>query len=76
MNINPERMAIAGALMTLKKISDVELAALNLAIELETNPKEVDGYKKAKSLFTENGGTKVHELVREAFHIEIERRNQ
>ncbi|QBQ73167.1 hypothetical protein kac65v162_gp137 [Nodularia phage vB_NspS-kac65v162] len=66
--MNPELAVAAVANLSISDLSDDELVALNLVIQLG-NPdiKNVMGYEKVKTLFTENNGTRCHSLVEDAF---------
>jgi len=50
----------AGVKMTCNQLSDEELNAICMVAIMGSDPRHVIGYEKAKSLFTENGGTKMH----------------
>lgn len=58
---HPEKMVIVLATMTINELTDDELAALNLAVQLDADPRRVLGYEKAVSLFTEGNGTRIHD---------------
>lgn len=42
------------------RLSDTELAGLNLVAQLDQDPHNRSFYDKAAALFTENNGTKMH----------------
>lgn len=46
------------------RLTDHELLAINFAAQFGTNPRAVIGYDKASLLFTEQGGTRMHEDTR------------
>ena len=75
MDFNPELAVATVANLSIKNLTYDELIAINLAIKLN-NPdiKNVIGYEKIKTLFTENNGTKVHSLVEEAIDREVIKR--
>lgn len=50
-----------GVVQTCDQLSDGELAILCLVVTAGWDPHEYPWYEKAKSLFTEDGGTKVRE---------------
>lgn len=52
--------------MACDKLTDYELAAINLCAQFGTNPKKLEGYEKVSHLFTEQDGTKAHEDVKGA----------
>lgn len=65
---NPELAVVASVSIVCDDLTDVELSAMYMAMSWNTgSPKGVYGYEKMKSLFTENDGTKMHELTRNAF---------
>ena len=75
MDFNPELAVAAVANLSIKNLTDDELIAINLAIKLNNlDIKNVIGYEKIKTLFTENNGTKVHSLVEEAIDREVIKR--
>lgn len=45
------------------QLTDDELVAINMAGLLGTNPVGVMGYEKARTLFTEQNGTRMHSLT-------------
>ena len=47
------------------QLTDDELVAISMAGMLGTNPTGVLGYEKAKTLFTEQDGTRMHSLTAE-----------
>ena len=55
-------------MLTCDLLSDDEIAAMNICIQLGTDPRGVIGYEKAKSLFTTrtaDGIPQAHELTRQ-----------
>jgi hypothetical protein len=71
-NINPG--VIVGTKLILNTLTDQELAALYSVVTANSNPKPVMGYDKAKSLFTEQNGTKMHSDTLAAFESIVEQR--
>ena len=62
------------AKIVLDKLTDLELAAINNAVQTEIDPKKVMGYEKAKFLFTEDDGKKMHsEMLAALSRIVLER---
>ena len=55
-------------------LTDGELLALSLAVQLGNDPRGVKGYEKASSLFTANGGTQMHSETKEAFLLVVQER--
>lgn len=51
-----------------------ELSALYLAMNTDGDPRGRFGYEKAKALFTQNDGTKMHADVRAAFEYIVDER--
>jgi len=47
-------------------LTDVELVALNDAVQAGRDPRSFDGYPEISDLFTENGGTRMHRETRVA----------
>lgn len=74
MNNNIHYGVIAGTKLITDKLSDQELAALFNAVSVGFNPKPVMGYDKAKGLFTEQDGTKMHSDTLKAFESIVEQR--
>ena len=75
MDFNPELAVAAVANLSIKNLTYDELIAINLAIKLNNSDiKNVIGYEKIKTLFTENNGTKVNSLVEEAIDREVLKR--
>jgi len=71
-----EKFAVIAA-MALKRLDDDELLALNIAAQLDLDPREVIGYEKAAGVFTvptASGYNKAHDLVKDAFAAEVMRR--
>ena len=50
-------------------LSNRELNALYLSIQLGQNPKYVMGYEKIAHLFTEEDGVKMHDVTETAFRL-------
>jgi hypothetical protein len=48
-------------------LTDVELNALYLGLRLGYDPKQIAGYDKAKFLYTEQNGTRMHDTIASAF---------
>ncbi len=57
-----------------RNLTDDEMIALNLAMQLDSNPTHVMGYEKAKPLFTENNGTKAHDEAKRIFYALLMKR--
>lgn len=49
-------------------LTDDELAGLNLIAALDMDPRKHPVYEKAKGLFTEQGGTRMHQVAKDALH--------
>ena len=62
-----ERAVYAAVKITADTMTDEELAAVNLAMQLDYDPTVVRGFEKAKHLFTEKQGKGAHALTKEAF---------
>lgn len=56
------------------KLTLGELSALYLAAVQGFDPTPVEGYEKAKPLFTERGGTRMHQATLEAFGFIVDER--
>lgn len=57
-----------------KKLSNIELAALNNVAQIGANPSGINCYQKVKHLFTEDNGTKMHsEQLEELAQIVLNR---
>ena len=54
------------AAMVCNELDDAELAGVGMVGILGTDPRTRRWYEKAKPLFTEQNGTRMHELTREA----------
>jgi hypothetical protein len=48
-------------------LTDAELVALSVPVMLGVSPKQCRGYGKARSLFTEQKETRMHEVTRTVF---------
>jgi hypothetical protein len=73
--INPH--VLAGTRLITDKLTMDELVATYMAAMQGFNPEPVMGYEKAKPLFTEVGGTRMHQTTLEALDIIIgERMNE
>ncbi len=57
------RSAVAVAV---NDLSDAELVGLNLTVQLGGDPRSKPWYDKAKFLFDQEGGTKMHEETKAA----------
>lgn len=57
-----------------EKLSLDEMAALTNAVTCGFDPRPVLGYNKAKSLFTEADGKKMHSAMQEAFEEVVSER--
>lgn len=61
------RIAVASVKMTCDALTDLELAALNLVAQTDQDPRDrVFDYQQVKGLFTESGGTRMHEMTKMA----------
>ncbi len=49
-----------------ESLTDLELAAINNVANADFDPRPVMGYEKIKHLFTENGGLRMHEDIKDA----------
>jgi len=75
--MDPERMAIVAATLSIRRLTDEELAAMNIAVQLDMDPREVTGYDKVSGCFTcltTKGYSPAHDLVKQAFAEEAGRR--
>ena len=68
------RFVIASVRMTTNQLTDQELAATYNAASANFNPKAVMGYEKAKPLFTEADGTRMHRDTLAALEVIVEER--
>lgn len=65
--MNPEKLVGAAVKVSCDALADSELAAMNICAQLNTDPRQVMGWEKAKPLFTErthDGTPQVHDLTR------------
>lgn len=58
---------LASVRMVARHLTTQEMAALFTAVSLGSDPRQVIGYEKAKSLFTEAYGTRMHRDTQLAF---------
>ena len=75
--MNPEHAVGAVVKLICDDLTDDEIAAMNLCIQLGTDPRQAMGYEKAKSLFTtlgHNGIPEAHQLTRDYMFAETVRR--
>jgi hypothetical protein len=56
------------------ELSDQELIALYQVVRFGVNPAHTLGYEKAKSLFTDQDNTKMHDETLQVFTIIVEKR--
>lgn len=63
--IAPELIAVVQ--MVVSEMTLIEANTINLCLMLGTNPVDRMGYDKAKPLFTEDGGTKMHADTQRVF---------
>ena len=66
--MNPEHAAGAVVMMICDELTDDEIAAMNICVQLGTDPRPVMGYEKAKALFTTEAGDGTplaHDLTRQ-----------
>lgn len=70
--MNPEEITIAVAKKAFSELTKVELAAINLAVAANFDPRGVLGYEKVKHLFTLSGGTEMHALIKQALAEVVE----
>lgn len=70
---NPERIAIAGALLSIRKLPNQQLVTLNLAVGAGWACNGCDGYEIVKHLF-DNEGHLLHPILKDAFAHEVNRR--
>ena len=71
--MNPEHLVRAAIKTSCDKLTDDELAAMNLCAQLGTDPRQAMGWEKAKPLFTERtheGIPQVHDLTRRCLAAE------
>lgn len=52
--------------MATDKLTELELAAVNNAAQLGTDPRGVLGYERVKHLFSEQNGTAMHSETKDA----------
>ena len=64
--MNPEHLVKAAIKTSCDKLTDDELAAMNLCAQLGTDPRQAWGWEKAKPIFTEtvDGIPQAHDLVK------------
>ena len=74
MNNNIHHAVIFGTKLITDTLTDQELTALYNAVSFGFDPKHVMGYDKAKGLFTEQDGTKMHSDILEAFESIVKQR--
>jgi hypothetical protein len=60
--------------MTLKELSDSELATLNLAVSANFDVTVFEWYPRVKHLFTLENGTKMHQDVKRALYTYVNER--
>jgi hypothetical protein len=75
--MNPEEIVIAAASLVLEELTLDELAAMNSAAQLGTDPRGCNGWDKASSLFTiiaADGTPQAHQLVKDAFAATVNAR--
>jgi len=60
------KFVYVGVKMTTDQLTNEELAAIYNAVTAGFNPVGIMGYEKAKPLFTEFNGTRMHADTREA----------
>ena len=65
--MNPEHAVQITVRAVANRLSDDELSALNIAMQLDEDPRELPGYEMARSLFTQAKGQRAHEAVKQAF---------
>lgn len=61
-----KQIMIAAANMVCDELTDSELAGVGMVGLLGSDPRAKRWYEKAKPLFTEQNGTRMHEVTREA----------
>lgn len=68
MDFNPKVILRVSVGFVAKELSNDELAALNLVVQLDSDPRHVMGYDKARALFTEtrDGHPSTHAAVKDA----------
>jgi hypothetical protein len=66
-SISPGRGIQAAVLMTTSQLTDQELAAVNITMQLNQDPRHCSWYHKAQCLFTETKGDipAAHQAVKE-----------
>lgn len=57
---------ISSARLVADELSTTELISLCLAAQLEVDPQRVAGYDKARALFAEEDGMRMHSATRDA----------
>ena len=70
--MNPEHLVRAAIKTSCDKLTDDELAAMNLCAQLGTDPRQARGWEKAKPLFTETADDvpRAHDLVKRCMAAE------
>lgn len=66
--MNPEHAAGAVVKINCDLLNDDELAAMNICVQLGTDPRKAMGYEKAKPLFTSvthDGIPQAHDLTKQ-----------
>jgi len=65
--MNTDQIVWATVKLNCDQLTDNELAAMNICVQLGTDPRQVMGYEKAKPLFTNdlNGIPQAHNLTRQ-----------
>ena len=48
-------------------LTDREMMALCLSLQLGTDPRQIKGYEKVRELYTEENGTRMHEATKKGF---------
>lgn len=71
--MNPEKATIAVALLSVRRLSNQQLATLNLKVHAGWSSKECSGYDVVETLFDDDGQL-IHPLLKDAFVIEVNRR--
>lgn len=70
-----ERIMVASVGVVTNTLSDEELAALNLCVQLDMDPHgRIFDYDAVQSLFTEDGRTRTHDATKEALARIVNRR--
>ncbi len=75
--MDPEQAVAIGVKLTTDRLTDDEFAAVNIAAQLDIDPRSVMGYEKASGLFTcptNQGYSTAHEIVKRALAGEALRR--